>query len=391
MRLHFLTITFILFFCGCGQNKVIDKYENLLGIAKQENFPGMVLWIKKGNNPDWSGAIGYRNIEKKIKMTVDTRFHTGSLTKLVTAIAILQLVERSKLTLSDKIMDILGHEMVGKIPNINDITVGQLLNHQSGIYSGNNNMSYINTLIGSDADKNIVWKDYDFLALTWNGINKPFGKPGEGVFYGDNNYILLGLVIEKISGKPLRDFVQVNIFDRVKMKHSYYCTDSASIIKHKAFPHTEGYMVLSPEIKELLIPHPKFHRLNDTLINTTDAIDKIDGAASIISTAEDVGILGIALFNGDLLSESSKAALFEFAKGIENDKIDNARQGAVRAFNKPYGILFASEGDGPAGFNTLMAYHPATNTIVVGFINIFGLWKEKETIINKVIPEIVKP
>ena len=389
MKLYYITIMFFLFFFGCTPNKLSTKYEKLLGVAKEENFPGMVLWIKEGNNPGWSGSIGYRNIEKKIKMTVDTRFYTGSLTKLITAIAILQLVESSKVTLADKVINILGRDIVGKIPNINDITVGQLMNHQSGIYSANNNMRYINTLIGSDADKKIVWKDYDFLALTWTGNNKPFGKPGEGAFYGDNNYILLGLIIEKISGILLRNFVQLNIFDRVKMKHSYYCTDSAAIKKNKVFPHTDGYLVLTPEIRQLLTIHPKFYRVNDTLINTTSAIDKIDGAAAIISTAEDVGILATALFNGDLLSASSKAALFEFAKGIENDKMEKVRQGAMRAFNKSYGVLFASEGDGPAGFNTIMAYLPATNTIVVGFINIFGMWKEKETIINKVIPEIL--
>ena len=387
MKQYYFTILFLF---GCIPNKVSEKYEKLLGIAKEEYFPGMVLWIKEGNNPAWSSSIGYRNIEKKIKMTVDTRFHTGSLTKLITAIAILHLVESSKVTLADKVINILGRDIVGKIPNINDITVGQLMNHQSGIYSANNNMRYINTLIGSDADKKIVWKDYDFLALTWTENNKPFGKSGEGAFYGDNNYILLGLIIEKISGILLRNFVQLNIFDRVKMKHSYYCTDSAAIKKNKVFPHTDGYLVLTPEIRQLLTIHPKFYRVNDTLINTTSAIDKIDGAAAIISTAEDVGILATALFNGDLLSASSKAALFEFSKGIENDKMDNVRQGAMRAFNKSYGVLFASEGDGPAGFNTIMAYHPATNTIVVGFINIFGMWKEKETIINKVIPKILK-
>ncbi len=365
-------------------------YDGLLEIAQKEKFPGMVLWIKKGNDLPWAGATGFRNIENKIKMTSDIRFHTGSLTKLITAVACLQLIEKSQLALSDKVTDILMPGEIGKIPFINEITVAQLLNHQSGIYSGNNNLKYISSLIGADADRHSEWTNRDFLALTWNGENEPFGKPGEDAFYGDNNYILLGMIIEKITASSLVGYVQTNIFDKLSMKDSYYCTDSAAVSKNSGYPHTSGYLVLSEEIRNILTVHPKFHRVNDTLVNTTEAIEKIDGAAAIISTAADVGNFARALFNNELLSSAGMETLLKFSTGIENDPPESVRQGPIRAFKKSYGIVFAAEGDSTGGINTIMAYHPASNTIVVGFINIFGLWKEKETVLDQILPEILK-
>jgi D-alanyl-D-alanine carboxypeptidase len=386
----FTGIILLLGMTSCSQNPHA-RYQLLMdSVCTAEKFPGMVLLVDHSYGEVWKGAAGYSSIENKTRMTTGALFQIGSVTKLITAVAILQLVDSNKIDIHAHVTEILDSSIIGRIPYIQEITIDQLLNHTSGIYGTNNNYEYINSLIGTGAGNKRIWKPEELIALTWEGKNEPFGKPGQGTWYGDVNYILLGLIVQKASGMPLKEYVRKNILKKLGMKSTVYLTDFTDFEREKPKETADEYMVLSKEIRDFIRVNEKFPRLNDSLMNTSAAPEQIDAAGGILSNVNDLWILGDAVFRGNFLSEKSMNLLYEFSSGIEKQKVNASKQGPLRVVKKDYGVLFMAEGDGPGGGNTLLAYHPVTGTIIVGHINIFGLWTEKESIADRIIPVVIK-
>jgi D-alanyl-D-alanine carboxypeptidase len=130
-------------------------------------------------------------------MRVEDAFHIASINKTFTAVAVLRLVDEHKLSLSATLKQCLG-EAVAQIPNAEKITVAQLLDHSSGIYATNNDMDYLTTVIGPKADPARVWTPAELIALASKDRSKPSGEPGQGHYYADTNYILLGMIVEGV-------------------------------------------------------------------------------------------------------------------------------------------------------------------------------------------------
>jgi CubicO group peptidase (beta-lactamase class C family) len=192
---------------------VLDEYFRHR--AAQDLFSGAVL-ITQGTTRLFAGAYGYASRAWRVPNNLDTRFDTASVTKLFTAIATLQLIDRGLLAFDTPVVERLGLEGT---PLSKDVTVFHLLTHTSGI--------------GDDADEEAgeryedVWKakpNYsvvetrDFLPQF---VNKPANfSPGEGCRYCNCGYVLLGLLIETISGMTYRDYVRANVFAEAGMTAS---------------------------------------------------------------------------------------------------------------------------------------------------------------------------
>jgi CubicO group peptidase (beta-lactamase class C family) len=185
-------------------------------------FSGAAL-IEKDGKEIFSYCCGEAHKGFKIKNTINTRFDTASVTKLFTSVSVLQLVEQKKLKFEDKIFELLSLDYYGeKVTVSKDITIYQLLTHTSGMADD------ANEEFGEDYD--LLWKDKpnysvhenkDFLP---NFIYKePLFTPGEKCGYNNCAYILLGLIIEKLTSKNYRDYVKENVFDKVDMKDSCFC------------------------------------------------------------------------------------------------------------------------------------------------------------------------
>lgn len=366
-----------------------NLYEAQLKKGVDRGFPGFIIAIQKDNENQWVGAKGLSNIEKQIHMKPDDRFHVASITKLFTATAILKLIDKGNLTLSSKAIDYLDSTIVGSIPYINEIKINQLLDHSSGIYSFNNDMDYVQTLIGNKAHENVNWTNEKLLSLAYRERVEPSGEPGSGHYYGDTNYILLGLIVEKASGISLRQFVKQNILDPLHMDNTGYYGEISNDEKIEMSPSVEGYLLRSEDLDRFITLNPVFKEVSNGLINTTTAVEKIDAAAGMVSTAEDLLKFGKALYLGELISIQSRDWLLSIGNDINNENIGAKRQGVITVRNKEYGVLYTSLGDGPGGINTVLAYHPKTNVIVVAFANIFGGFDEHDFFMDEIIPPIL--
>lgn len=195
----------------------ITKSLNQLFQELEENdkFSGVVL-ITKGETELYSGAFGYASRTWKIRNTLDIRFDTASITKLFTAVAILQLIDKELLTFETSAIEYLGLE---KTKISNEVNVFHLLTHTSGI--------------GDDCEEEAgeiyedMWKakpNYsirnteDFLPQFIH--KEPNFAPGQGCRYCNCSFVLLGLMIEKATDMSYRDYVRKHIFEKAKMIHS---------------------------------------------------------------------------------------------------------------------------------------------------------------------------
>lgn len=184
-------------------------------LEEQDLYSGVVL-IAQGARELFTGAYGFASRAWKIRNILDTRFDTASITKLFTAVATLQLIDQKHLAFDTGVVDFLNLQDTAVS---RDATVFHLLTHSSGI--------------GDDADEEAgesyeaLWKNKPNYAVTETAdflpqfIHKPPNfPPGQGCRYCNCGYLLLGLLIEKISGMKYRDYVRQNVFARAGMRHS---------------------------------------------------------------------------------------------------------------------------------------------------------------------------
>lgn len=194
---------------------ILDAYFREL--EQQDRFSGVVL-ITRGQQPIYTGTFGYASRSWSIPNTVDTRFNTASITKLFTAIATLQLIDQGKFTFDTGVIDFLD---LRDTTIAKEVTVFQLLTHTSGIGDDSEEED------GEDyAD---LWKTKPNYSVTTTAdflpqfMHKPPNfPPGQGCRYCNCSYILLGLMIEKSTGMPYRDYVRQHIFAPAGMSHSEF-------------------------------------------------------------------------------------------------------------------------------------------------------------------------
>ena len=194
------------------------KIDSLINKAVSlKRFNGTVL-VSKNGKIIFEKAYGYQNIQNKIEITPGTIFQIGSMTKQFTATVVLKLAEQQKLSLDDKISKY--------FPNIkrgDEITIKNLLTHTSGLSEIFRDPLFIKE------NKQIPISKEKLLSFF---IDKPlYFNPGTQYAYCNSGYILLGLIIEKVSGKPYEQMVRDFILKPLKMTHSGF--DFTGLISKK--------------------------------------------------------------------------------------------------------------------------------------------------------------
>jgi len=253
--------------------KKADEYIN--AHIQMNQFSGAIL-IAKNNQIIVNKGYGYSNYGFKIKNNPETKFRIGSLTKGFTAVAILQLEEKSLLSVNDKLQ-----KYISDYPRGDEITIKHLLTHTSGIP---NHTEF------PDFDKERRVYEYCILETIETFKNKALEfNPGEKFNYSNSNYILLGLIIEQVSQKSYKEYVKHNIFKPLNMKNSGF-ENPEKIIKNFA----QGYCFKNNEIEKA-----KFRDMSNA-----------HASGALYSTVEDLYIWDRALYSEELISNESKEKMF---------------------------------------------------------------------------------
>jgi CubicO group peptidase (beta-lactamase class C family) len=183
----------------------------LTALAEKGSLSGSILVARDGQ-VILSQGYGMANIELKTPNTPETKFHIGSLTKQFTAMAILQLQQQGKLDVQES-----ACKYIEDCPEAwQPITIHQLLIHTSGIHEFNDTAGLKELILHKVTPLQIIAQFRD-LPLDFT--------PGEKYAFSNSGYILLGNIIEKVSGQSYAAFLQQNIFDPLQMKNSGYYSD----------------------------------------------------------------------------------------------------------------------------------------------------------------------
>ncbi|WP_432886517.1 serine hydrolase domain-containing protein [Kribbella sp. CA-245084] len=255
-----------------------DLQKSLDGVAAV----GAMAEVRNGAQV-WRGSSGVAELGTSRKVPVDGRFRAGSITKTLVATVVLQLVAEGKIRLDDSV----ERWLPGVVPNGENITVRQLLNHTSGLYD------YKNTLPMPPSE--------DFYALryrTWTATeqieralaNPPvFDKPGSQYDYSNTNYLLVGEIIKKVTGRTYSDEIERRIIRPLGLHGTTMPRTSTRI----PGPHPHGYV-------------PK----DGGQLDWTEMNPTLFGAGGdIISTTHDLNRFFAALLGGHLLPSRLLAAM----------------------------------------------------------------------------------
>lgn len=294
--------------------------------------PGAAVLVVKDGKVVLRKGYGMANIELGVPIKPEMVFRIGSITKQFTAAGILMLVEEGKISLDDEITKFIPDYPTGG----NKITIHNLLNHTSGIKTYEVTKSYDST-IRKD------FKPGEFMDVF---KNEPMDfKPGEQFSYSNSGYFLLGIIIEKVSGKTYEEFIKKRIFEPFGMKNSYYGNHSRIIPNRAA-----GYQATKNEF------------MNADYLSMT----QMYAAGALLSTVDDLWTWTRALHSGEVVSMKSLKLMTTHTK-YADDKTRNYGYGLW--LNPLFGEKMVDHNGGIYGFLTYALYLPEKNIFVTVLTN----------------------
>lgn len=322
----FILSIFFLFSFNSYSQSLEQKIDDIIKTKYKPNEPGATVLITKNDEVIYRKAFGSANLELDVDMKPEYVFEIGSITKQFTAISILMLEEQGKLKLDDEITKYIpDYPTQGKT-----ITIHHLLNHTSGIKSYTSMESFMKRarvdmtpteLI--DVFKNETM-DFD---------------PGEKFLYNNSGYILLGHIIEVISGQSYAEFIENYIFEKLKMTNSYYGS-MKKIIKNRAsgYQNRDGYV--NADYLSLTLPYAAGSIMSnvDDLFVWQKALNTYQ---LITKESYDKAINGSTLNNGEKIS---------YGYGLQNDDLNGSKS--------------ITHGGGIFGYTTQGIYLPKEDVFV---------------------------
>lgn len=300
-----------------------------------KDAPGVAVLVAKDGKVLYTNGFGFADIARKERILPDTKFRIGSITKQFVASAILKLEEEGRLKRSDKL-----DKYFPDFPRGSEVTIQHLLTHTSGIHSYTGKDDFTTRVIGPITPEELInyFKNdpYDF-------------NPGDAFLYNNSGYFLLGLMIEKITGKSYGHFLKSRFFDPLDMKNTGVYSSSLKLTK---------------EAKGYTSENGRYERALDW------NMDWAGGAGALYATVEDLYKWNEAVFNGKVLSEASlKAAL---TAGVLNNgqPISNGSYGYGWVLNEFRGEEVAQHGGGLHGFVSQLSRYRNNNLTIVILTNL---------------------
>jgi CubicO group peptidase (beta-lactamase class C family) len=307
-----------------------DSTDDLVRQTMQaEHIPGVAVLIIRDGQTLKRTAYGEASLELHAPLSVDDRFEIGSVTKAFTATLVMQLVEEGKLSLADPV----GKYLAQAPPAWQAVTVERLLSHQSGLadYAFVPGLELLEKWTMAD-----WWAKMPTLPLDF--------APGTDAAYSNTNYVLLGLIVEQITGQPCRQRVDERIVQTLGMTHTRWNDDQA-VIDHRA----AGYLTR----KAGLINRPPI---------TETGYD-----AGLLSTVDDLARFDEGLRAGKLLRPETLARMrtVELLPGSHRSPF-----GQCWWLTSLRGHWLVSHGGQTAGYAANLSWYPDERLSIVVLANL---------------------
>lgn len=291
-----------------NDNSNFEKIDNYVNSKMEElRIKGAAIGIVQNGEVVYSKGYGASN-DNNEKVTPETPFILGSTTKSITALAVMQLVEAGKVKLDDPVQKYIPEFHLSDTPK-SEITVRHLLNQVSGLPQNAGNSDYLN-------EKSTV---EDFVKALYSV--KPINTPGKEYQYAEANFVVLGVLISRVTGTSYENYIQENIFEPMDMKHSFTSKEEA-----KANGLAQGYLTCFGYPVKVDLPYPK----------------QYVSASYMISSASDISNYLKTLLNG----------------GVYNNKAVISKDGVQALFTPGPKLLH------PEGYSYGMGWFVSDNCII---------------------------
>lgn len=335
-----LTLVIALFPALLVQAQPSDKFNKLNQLVELLELHDQALGsihISHEGNPVYSRAFGMRAISGTDTLIADTEtvYRIGSVTKTFTAVLALQLIEEGKLSADTKLS-----QLYPKMPNADKITVEHLLQHRSGLFNFTNREDFLTYMVAG--------KSKDQLLALFESLNTNF-EPGTKYEYSNTGYVLLGYILEDVSGMSYDRLLKERIIDKIGLKRTHYGKRiDVSANEAQSFAKLENWMTV-PE-SNLNVPA---------------------AAGAIASTPADLTRFFEALFAGELISSESLSTMTtlndNYGYGVfslpfydrraigHNGNIDGFFASAAYFPNDKLAVSYISNGNGYPGNDVVIA------------------------------------
>lgn len=376
-----LGIALVLFLVYLARPKILQPPDAVQNIAEFEAYleglvdsgspPGLSLVVVKNDSLVYSKGFGWADAPRKIKATPESVYHWWSITKIPTAIAILQLQEQGKLRLEDSVSEYLPFFEV-EYPSVkrNKITIEHLLNHSSGLPD----VAGLKLTKWVHRDGEPAVDQTAFIEQILPDYSKLRFEPGDDTAYTNIGYMLLGAIIEKVSGMNYRDYIRKHLLEPLEMTQTDFVYTDAMKGMEAVGSHP-SYSFMSPLLH--LTMGSYIRETSDNHIWMERVYTDYEPPSALIGSAQDASRLVRAYLNKGALNGqrilSEKSIDFMTNSGHVAEANDEGvyffRRGiGWHVFKEKSGYKLEHTGGGP-GFFTIMQVYPSDDLGLVLFCN----------------------
>lgn len=318
----------------------------------EASLPGVLVGVWKPGEEPYVRAFGVRDTSTGQPMTTDLYMRIGSISKSFTTTAILQLVDQARIGLDDPV----GKYVAG-VPNGDRITIRQLAGMRSGLYDYSEEIE--------PPDPGEEWRQWTPEELVQIAASRPpIFAPGDRFDYDNTNTVLLGLVVQNVSGQSLSDYIRDHITQPLNLQHTL-----VPVGAEFPSPHAQGYT----------------RRADGQIADAAQWNTSWGWAAgSMISTLDDLRVWAFNVATGTLLSPATQAQRLEFLSAPSEGT------GALYGLGLENQNGWIGHNGNLDGYQSYAYYLPSEDTTLIMLVNsnvqVLGVWNFFTKIANIVSP-----
>jgi D-alanyl-D-alanine carboxypeptidase len=334
--------------------------QNVLDAAVARGLPGVTAAIATRSGVVWKGAAGVADIKSGGRMHPDMLLGIGSITKTFVAVVILQLVEEGRLSLNDTAARILGDAVKG-VANADEAAITHLLNHFGGVPSWEDDPVWIREGRGAALEVSHIWGKAQTLPYIKG--HAPICTPGEKFSYSNTNYTLLGLIIEKITGRDVVSEVHCRILAPLGLQSIYL--EGFEPVPEQQLPRR--YHWATDTFRAVAGVNAAFPEVRSGMVDASASNLSVEWAAGgMVATAQDLALYGVALRDGRLLNPDSMALMTTWLP------IGEGLYMGHNVFRKEYpgGLAAIGHDGGVLGFTASLYWIEGADAVVAAMTNV---------------------
>jgi D-alanyl-D-alanine carboxypeptidase len=329
-------------------DELASRLDTLVAVSRARiPAPGISVAVRLADGSLYTGVAGDRQLSPRKPVDRDTVFAIASITKTFVTATVMQLVDEGRLSLDDRLS-----RFVPDFPNARNITIRQLLGHTSGLFDYFGNPAYARRVFANTAR---TWTPRQILRF----VQAPVCAPGTCFRYSNTNFVLLGLVVEAVTGKDVSTVIRKRLLDPLGMEHTVFQPDEATP-RDAAHGHLwgGGAIFYDQTGRSRVLPHQS-------------ASTVAWAAGAMASTPTDLATWASALYGGQVVSDEALAEMLTFRKrddyGLGTRTRDFAGHTAVGHLG------------GIRGYELAMWHFPDTGATIVVLTN-RGLFSTDKTV-----------